>query len=52
MSNNSPLVSIDLTPEYKKDLRDLSKRYHNIRLDTQETLEQISGANTSWELHW
>jgi mRNA-degrading endonuclease RelE of RelBE toxin-antitoxin system len=35
MSNDTPFVQIDLTPEYKRNLRELSKKYRNIRLDTQ-----------------
>ena len=41
MLNDTPLVHIDLSPEYKQNLRTLSKRYRNIRSDTQELLEQI-----------
>ncbi len=45
MLNNNPLVQIDLSPEYKQNLRSLSKRYRNIRSDTQEVLEQIQAGN-------
>lgn len=45
MLNNTPLVHIDLSPEYKQNLRSLSKRYRNIRSDTQELLEQIQSGN-------
>ncbi len=45
MSSNSPLVQIDLSPEYKQNLRALSKRYRNIRLDTQDVFEQIQAGN-------
>jgi len=41
MLNDNSLVQIDLSPEYKQNLRSLSKRYRNIRSDTQEVLEQI-----------
>jgi len=41
MPNEFPSVQIYLTPEYKQNLRDLSKRYRNIRSDTQEVIEQI-----------
>jgi hypothetical protein len=33
MPNEQPLVLINLTPEYKQNLRDLSKRFRNIRSD-------------------
>ena len=46
MSNASdPLVQIDLTPEYKRNLRELSKKYRQIRLDTQPVIEQIQAGN-------
>ena len=40
-----PLVQIDLSPEYKQNLRTLSKRYRNIRSDTQDVFEQIRAGN-------
>jgi mRNA-degrading endonuclease RelE of RelBE toxin-antitoxin system len=45
MSNESDLVKIDLTPEYKRNLRGLSKRFRQIRLDTQPVIEQIQAGN-------
>ena len=45
MSNESDLVQIDLTPEYKRNLRELSKRFRQIRLDTQPVIEQIQAGN-------
>jgi hypothetical protein len=45
MSNNTPFLQIDLTPEYKRNLRELSKKYRNIRLDTQPIIEQFQGGN-------
>lgn len=45
MSNNTPFVQIDLTPEYKRNLRELSKKYRKIRLDTQSIIEQLQGGN-------
>ena len=45
MLTDSPLVQIDLSPEYKQNLRALSKRYRNIRLDTQDVFEQIQVGN-------
>ena len=38
-------MQIDLSPEYKQNLRALSKRYRNIRSDTQEVFEQIQDGN-------
>lgn len=45
MSNNAPVVEIDLTPEYKRNLQKLSKKYRRIRLDTQPVIEEIQGGN-------
>lgn len=45
MSNNTSFVQIDLTPEYKRNLRELSKKYRNIRLDTQSIIEQFQCGN-------
>ncbi|MEG4507291.1 type II toxin-antitoxin system RelE/ParE family toxin [Microcoleus sp. F6_B4] len=46
MSNESDhLVHIDLTPEYKRNLRELSKKYRQIRLDTGPVIEQIQAGN-------
>jgi mRNA-degrading endonuclease RelE of RelBE toxin-antitoxin system len=45
MQNDLPLVQIDLSPEYKQNLRSLSKKYRNIRSDTQDILEQIQAGN-------
>ncbi len=45
MSNDTPFVQIDLTPEYKRNLQELSKKYRNIRLDTQPIIEQLQGGN-------
>ena len=45
MPNEFPSVQIDLSPEYKYNLRDLSKRYRNIRSDTREVIEQIQAGN-------
>ena len=30
MLNNSHLINIDLTPEYRRNLKDLVKKYRNI----------------------
>lgn len=35
MPNEQPSINIDLTPEYKQNLRNLSKRFRNIRSDVQ-----------------
>lgn len=41
MPNEQPIVLIDLTPEYKQNLRDLAKRFRNIRSDIQPLIEQL-----------
>ncbi len=45
MPNEQPLVLIDLTPEYKQNLRDLAKRFRNIRSDVQSMIEQLQQGN-------
>jgi mRNA-degrading endonuclease RelE of RelBE toxin-antitoxin system len=45
MPNEQPLVLIELTPEYKQNLRDLSKRFRNIRSDVQPIIEQLQQGN-------
>jgi mRNA-degrading endonuclease RelE of RelBE toxin-antitoxin system len=45
MPNEQPSVLIDLTPEYKQNLRDLSKRFRNIRFDVQPIIEQLQQGN-------
>jgi mRNA-degrading endonuclease RelE of RelBE toxin-antitoxin system len=34
-------VQIDLTPEFRRNLRDLAKRYRNIRADVQTVIENL-----------
>ena len=45
MPSESASVQIYLTPEYKRNLRDLSKKYRNIRSDTQTVIEQLQSGN-------
>ena len=45
MSNETPSVQIDLTPEYKRNLHELAKKYRNIRLDTLSIIEQLQGGD-------
>lgn len=45
MPNETPLVKIDLTPEYKRNLRELVKKYRQIRSDVQPIIEQIQEGN-------
>ncbi|WP_204105305.1 MULTISPECIES: type II toxin-antitoxin system RelE/ParE family toxin [Spirulina sp. CCY15215] len=45
MQKKSSPVNIDLTPEYKKRLKELSKKYRNIRFDTQSLLTELQNGN-------
>ncbi len=45
MLNDQPLVQIDLTPQYQRNLRDLAKKYRRIRLDTQPIIEELQRGN-------
>lgn len=47
MPNEQPLVLIDLTPEYKQNLRDLSKRYRNIRSELNRLLSSYNKVTLS-----
>jgi mRNA-degrading endonuclease RelE of RelBE toxin-antitoxin system len=37
----NPLIQIDLTPRFQRDLRDLAKRYRQVRSDLQPLIEQL-----------
>lgn len=41
MPNNQKLVNIDLTPEYRNNLKKLAKKYQNIRSDTEVVIEEL-----------
>ncbi len=41
MPNNNFVVKINLTIEYKRNLKDLAKKYHNIRSDTQPIITEL-----------
>ena len=41
MKSEPPLMQIALTPRFKKDLRELAKRYRSIRSDLQLLIEQL-----------
>ena len=39
------VVQIDLTPEFKRNLRNLAKRYRNIRSDIQPVTQALENGN-------
>ena len=41
MLTDLPPIQIDLTPRFQSDLRDLAKRYRQVRSDLQPLLEQL-----------
>ena len=41
MPTDPPSIQIDLTPRFKRDLRDLAKRYRQVRSDLQPLIEQL-----------
>lgn len=43
--NEFPKVEVRFTPELKRNLRTLSKKYHHIRSDIQPVIEQIQTGN-------
>ena len=46
MSSNLPSIQIEFTPRFKRDLRELAKRYRAIRKDIEPLIEQLQGGET------
>jgi mRNA-degrading endonuclease RelE of RelBE toxin-antitoxin system len=46
MSINSNNVEVNLTPQFRKDLKNLAKRYRSIRKDLQPLIEELQSGNT------
>ena len=44
-AETSNVISVHFTPEFKRNLRALSKKYRHIRLDIQPIIEQLQGSN-------
>jgi mRNA-degrading endonuclease RelE of RelBE toxin-antitoxin system len=40
-ASSKPVVEVFFTPEFKRNLRTLAKKYHSIRSDVQPLIEQI-----------
>jgi mRNA-degrading endonuclease RelE of RelBE toxin-antitoxin system len=49
MSTNSDNVEINLTPQFRNDLKDLAKRYRSIRKDLQTLVQELQLGNTPGE---
>jgi mRNA-degrading endonuclease RelE of RelBE toxin-antitoxin system len=45
MPQDQPKVSIELTPEFQQNLRELSKRYRRIRLDVEAVINELQNGN-------
>lgn len=43
--NQQAIVQVDLTPEFQQSLRDLAKRYRNIRSDIQVVVQELQIGN-------
>ncbi|HLO84220.1 MAG TPA: type II toxin-antitoxin system RelE/ParE family toxin [Nostocaceae cyanobacterium] len=41
MQNDSPLIQVELTAKFKRNLRILAKKYRSIRKDIQPVIEQL-----------
>ena len=41
MQNEPPQIQIKVTPEFKRSLRNLAKRYRNIRTDVQPIIDRL-----------
>jgi mRNA-degrading endonuclease RelE of RelBE toxin-antitoxin system len=46
MQSEPPSIQISLTPRFKRDLRDLSKRYRSIRTDLQPLIDRLQLGET------
>lgn len=46
MSINDNTVEVNLTPRFRKDLKDLAKRYRSIRKDLQPLIEELQSGKT------
>jgi mRNA-degrading endonuclease RelE of RelBE toxin-antitoxin system len=46
MPSEPPSIQIALTPRFKRDLRDLSKRYRSIRTDIKPLIERLQLGET------
>ena len=46
MSINDNTVEVNLTPQFRKDLKNLAKRYRSIRKDLQSLIEELQSGNT------
>jgi len=45
MQNDSKIVKIEVSPEFKRSLRSLAKRYRNIRSDIQPIIDALQAGN-------
>ena len=46
MSINGNTVEVNLTSQFRKDLKNLAKRYRSIRKDLQPLIEELQSGNT------
>ena len=45
MPNSYGFLNIDLTPEYRRSLRDLAKKYRSIRSDIEPVIAELQGGS-------
>lgn len=45
MQNNPKIVQVEVTPEFKRSLRALAKRYRNIRSDIQPIIDALQAGD-------
>jgi mRNA-degrading endonuclease RelE of RelBE toxin-antitoxin system len=45
MPNEPAKVAIEFTPEFKRNLRLLSRKYHHVRSDVQSVIEQLQAGD-------
>ncbi len=46
MQNNHKAVQIEFTPEFKRNIRHLSKKYRHIKSDIQEVIKELETGHT------
>ncbi|HYW19051.1 MAG TPA: hypothetical protein VE956_06975 [Nodularia sp. (in: cyanobacteria)] len=47
MQNNSPLIQVEVTAKFQRNLRSLAKKYRSIRNDIQPIIQQLQSGELS-----
>jgi mRNA-degrading endonuclease RelE of RelBE toxin-antitoxin system len=49
MQNDSPLIQVEVTAKFQRNLRSLAKKYRNIRHDIQPIIQQLQAGDLPGE---